>query len=384
MTAELLGPVTVGPVAHGGHCVARLDGRVLFVRHALPGEVVRVRVTDDSHDRFWRADAVEVVTASPDRVAPACPVARPGGCGGCDWQHASAPAQRELKRAVVAEQLERLAGVAWDGVVEQVAPALGWRTRMRYVATPDSAYGLGLRAHRSDRVVGLPEGGCRIAAAPAPVVEADPGDELLVVDAASGRVALADGELLEGAGRVVTERAAGRAYAVDADGFWQVHPAAADTLVAAVLDGLAPRTGEGALDLYCGVGLFAGALADRGVRVHGVESGRRAVVHARENVPSARFVAGRVERALGGLPARADLVVLDPPRSGAGRAVVGAVCDRGPRAIAYVACDPAALGRDLAYAAERGYRPTSIRAFDLFPQTHHVECVAILAPDGPG
>jgi tRNA/tmRNA/rRNA uracil-C5-methylase (TrmA/RlmC/RlmD family) len=105
----VLGPVEVGPVAHGGHCVARHHGRVIFVRHALPGERVLLQVTDDSHDRFWRADAVEVLTASPDRVEPPCPIARPGLCGGCDFQHATLPAQRGLKTAVVSEQLRRLA-----------------------------------------------------------------------------------------------------------------------------------------------------------------------------------------------------------------------------------------------------------------------------------
>src|SRR6478735_5540443 len=117
----VIGPVEIGPVAHGGHCVARHEGRVLFVRHALPGEQVMVRITDDSHSRFWRADAVEIRAASPDRVVPPCPVSGPGLCGGCNFQHVELDAQRELKRAVVAEQLSRLAGLEWSGAVESVA-----------------------------------------------------------------------------------------------------------------------------------------------------------------------------------------------------------------------------------------------------------------------
>lgn len=371
--------VTVGPVAHGGHCVARHDGRVLFVRHALPGEVVRVRVTDDAQAKFWRADAVEIVTPSPDRVDAPCPVAGPGGCGGCDFQHASAPAQRALKTAVVAEQLDRLAGYAWSGQVEEVAPQWQWRTRVRYVGTGDPRAPLGLRAHRSHAVVPLPDEGCRIASTDAdPSVAGGAGreDPVTVVDAASGPVTLRGD-----ADAMVTERAAGRAYAVDGQGFWQVHPRAADTLVAAVLDGLAPRAGEKAFDLYCGVGLFAGALADRGVQVWGVEAGRRAIMHARANVPGARFTVGRVERSLDRLPARTDLVVLDPPRAGAGKAVVRGVDARRPRAVAYVACDPAALARDLGQFLGLGWRVDTLRAFDLFPQTHHVECVAVLVRD---
>jgi tRNA/tmRNA/rRNA uracil-C5-methylase (TrmA/RlmC/RlmD family) len=364
----LVGPVEVGPVAHGGHCVARhptgraedRNGRVIFVRHALPGERVMVRITDDRHERFWRADAVEILVASPDRVEPPCPIAGPGLCGGCDFQHATLAAQRRLKTAVVAEQLQRLAGIEWTGEVAEVstpqtADGLHWRTRMRYVT--DDAGRVGLRAHRSHRVIPLPPGGCRIAA---------PG-------------------ALTGDEGVVTEDAGGRRWAADAAGFWQVHPAAADTLVQAMLVGLQPEPGERALDLYAGVGLFAGALADAGCRVWAVEGNRSAAALARQNLADVAdrvsVRAGRVERTLRQLPDRVDLVVLDPPRTGAGRAVIQAVVGRRPRAVAYVACDPAALARDLATAADLGYRAAAITAYDLFPMTHHVECVAVLAPE---
>jgi tRNA/tmRNA/rRNA uracil-C5-methylase (TrmA/RlmC/RlmD family) len=367
----VIGPVEVGPIAHGGHCVARhpagraedRNGRVIFVRHALPGERVLVQITDDSHARFWRGDAVQVLDASPDRVAPPCPIAGPGLCGGCDFQHVAVPAQRRLKASVVAEQLHRLAGIDWSGEVEAVSSpgtedGLSWRTRMRYTLDPDGRPGL--RAHRSHRVIALPPGGCRIAA---------PG-------------------ALDGSEGAVTEVAAGRRWAVAADGFWQVHPAAADTLVAAVLAGLRPEPGERALDLYCGVGLFAGALADAGCRVWGLESDHIAVEHARTNLADVAdrvvVLPGRVHQGLPQLPRAADLVVLDPPRTGAGAAVMRAVSARSPRAVAYVACDPAALARDLATAGTLGYHPTAITAYDLFPMTAHVECVAILRPGTEG
>lgn len=393
----LLGPVDVGPVAHGGHCVARLDpepgqerGRVLFVRHTLPGERVLVRVTDDSHASFWRADAVEILTASPDRVEPRCPVAGPGLCGGCDFQHVDLDAQRQLKTAVVAEQLQRLAGIAWAGEVVGVdtpatADGLHWRTRMRYHVDVDGR--AGLRAHRSSALVVLPAGGCPIADLRAPAVtdQSWPAESELVTAASSagGTALLVDGRLQQGDAEL-TERAAGRSWSVDATGFWQVHPAAADTLVAAVLAGLRPRRGERAFDLYGGVGLFAGALADAGCEVRGLESGHRAVLTARRNLADVaarvHLRADRVERGLARLPRRTDLVVLDPPRSGAGKQVMAALLERRPRAVAYVACDPAALARDLGTAARLGYTATSIRGFDLFPMTQHVECVAVLEP----
>jgi tRNA/tmRNA/rRNA uracil-C5-methylase (TrmA/RlmC/RlmD family) len=189
----------------------------------------------------------------------------------------------------------------------------------------------------------------------------------------------------------VRERADGRTYRVGGGGFWQVHPKAADTLVTAVMQGLLPRKGDMALDLYCGVGLFAGALADRigeSGAVLGIESGKRAVEDARHNLaafPRVRIEQGKVESALPrtGIT-EADLVVLDPPRAGAGRGTVSHLASLGARRIAYVACDPAALARDLAYFREGGYRVRTLRAFDLFPMTHHVECVAILEPATKG
>ncbi|SDB84022.1 tRNA/tmRNA/rRNA uracil-C5-methylase, TrmA/RlmC/RlmD family [Raineyella antarctica] len=380
----IVGPVEVGSVAHGGHCVARLDGRVIFVRHALPGEVVRVRLTDTSHASFWRGDAVEVLQASPGRTTPRCPVAGPGMCGGCDWQHATPQTQRELKASVIREQLAHLAGIDVDVEVEELpGGTFGWRTRMGYVTRDGRAT---MRRHRSKELVEVPADGCPLAieAQPNPHALAAPlgPDEhlLRVATSAEGRTSvLVDGVLSSGEPELV-EHAAGRDWRVDADGFWQGHPAAADTLVEAVLDGLAPEAGERAFDLYCGVGLFAGALVDAGVQVWGVEIDKRAVELAQANVPQGRFTAGKVDRVVRRMPRATDLVVLDPPRTGAGKDVIDAVASRNPRAIAYVACDPAALGRDLGRLRKQGYELESLRSFDLFPNTHHIECVAICVP----
>src|SRR5581483_10620896 len=162
--------VTAGDAAHGGWCVARPDGGpAVFVRHALPGETVLARITEVT-SRLARADAVEILAAAPDRVKPPCPYAHPGGCGGCDWQHAALPAQRELKAAVIRQQLRRLAGLDREVTVEALpgdeepvdgkpGTGLGWRTRMQYAVRPDGA--AGLRAHRSHEVVGIAE--CLIA-----------------------------------------------------------------------------------------------------------------------------------------------------------------------------------------------------------------------------
>lgn len=406
-------------MAHGGHCVARHESRVVFVRHALPGERVVALVTEGrERDRFLRADAIEVLVASTDRVSPPCPFAGPGRCGGCDWQHASIAAQRRLKASVVTEQLQRLAGL--DVAAVEVEPVqgdddgLGWRTRVQFVA--DAEGRLGLRRHRSHTVVVVDR--CRIAhpavdsagvteqrwpAGASVEVVVGPEDRAVVVRSSEpatrlrlpspeGATAMLissnSGSLRKVRGRGwVRELAAGRAWRVSGDGFWQVHPGAADALVSAVLDGLQPRPGERGLDLFSGVGLFAAALAERvGVTgsVTAVESNARAVADARRNLhdlPNVRLICDRVERSLSRLPGdEVDVVVLDPPRSGAGRAVVSEVARRRPRAVAYVACDPAALARDLAYLRDEGYLLNSLRAFDLFPMTHHVECVAVVVP----
>ncbi|WP_329199021.1 MULTISPECIES: class I SAM-dependent RNA methyltransferase [unclassified Streptomyces] len=426
--------VEVGPVAHGGHCIARTaEGRVLFVRHTLPGEKVIARVTEgDVDSRFLRADAITVLDASKDRVEAPCKYAGPGKCGGCDWQHAKPGAQRRLKGEVVAEQLKRLAGLTpeeagWDGTV---MPAEGdklpagqvpqWRTRVQYAIDEDGR--VGLRKHRSHDIEPIDH--CMIAAQGVSelgieqqdwpqmatveaIAASGSGDRQVVLTPRPGgrlplveldkpvsvlRVEEKDGGIHRVHGRpFVRERADGRTYRVGMGGFWQVHPQAADTLIKAVMQGLMPRKGEMALDLYCGVGIFAGALAERlgeTGAVLGIESGKRAVEDARHNLadfPRVRIEQGKVDQALPktGIT-ECDLVVLDPPRAGAGKQTVRHIASLSARRIAYVACDPAALARDLAYFADNGYKVRTLRVFDLFPMTHHVECVAILEPVAKG
>lgn len=394
--------VDVEDVAHGGHCVARHDGRVVFVRHALPGEQVVVEVTSGT-DRtsFLRADAVEVLRAAPQRREAPCPVAGPGGCGGCDWQHTDAAFGRELKARVVREQLRRLAGLDLPVTVEQVPgdeAGLRWRTRLELAV--DDAGRAGLHPHRSHEVIPVTD--CliateEVAGSGALGSEGHSGVRSLDVAATStGEVVVTPRPSREPV-PVVHEQVELPGHtldlAVDATGFWQVHPGAARTLVTAVVDGLRPRQGELVTDLYAGVGLFAAELARRvGPRgeVVAVEGDRRAAEHAAGNlapVPWARAEHADVTHWVAGEPdalTQSDLVVLDPPRTGAGKDVMAALLAGRPRAVAYVACDPAALARDLATAHTLGYQVDSLRAYDLFPMTHHVECVAVLTPtDAP-
>jgi tRNA/tmRNA/rRNA uracil-C5-methylase (TrmA/RlmC/RlmD family) len=414
--------LTVGEAVHGGWCVARsgpAGGRVIFVRHALPGEEVRAVITQTTA-KFARADAVEILAAAADRVEPRCPHARPGGCGGCDWQHASLPAQRKLKAAVVGQQLRRIAGIDRDVVVEPLdgdEDGLGWRTRVKFAVRSDGT--AGLRRHRSHQVAEV--GDCPIAH---PLIRAagvtsarwqgarsvevavapGSGERALIVSGGTIRsgswpdfaadMVLAparDGGLtaMRGSG-FLHQQAAGRSWRVSAGTFWQVHPGAASALADAVLGALVPRPGDVALDLYCGAGLFAGVLADAvgpDGTVIGIESGTAAVRDARHNLratPWARVHKGdaAVMLARYGVSG-ASLAVLDPPRAGAARQVIELLAAAGRNAalgrIAYVSCDPATLARDLAIFGEHGWDLVALRAFDAFPMTHHVECLATLA-----
>lgn len=391
--------VEVGPVAHGGHCVARHEGQVIFVRHALPGEQVRVRVTEGRvGDRFLRGDAVEVLEASPHRVTAPCPYAVPGGCGGCDFQHVELGHQRDLKAAVVREQLQRLAGLDIPVVVRPVPGdtyGLRWRTRVEFAV--DAQGRAGLRPHRSRQVI--PVRDCLIASegviasgvldtdwegvAAVDVVDAAHPEEPVLVpitgEEGTGGVV----------GELVTDGDWSCEYVVAARGFWQVHPGAASTFVSRVAALLEPRPGDRVLDLYAGSGLFARRLGELVLPdgfVLGVEGDHVAVdngIRNTEDLGNVEWRVNRVDREVRSLASQgitADLVVLDPPRTGAGKEVVRAVAQLGPRKVVYVACDPAALARDVRTAADLGYRLTALEAYDAFPMTHHVECIALLEP----
>jgi tRNA/tmRNA/rRNA uracil-C5-methylase (TrmA/RlmC/RlmD family) len=400
--------LVVGAPAAGGSFVARADdGRVVFVRHALPGERVRARVTQEARS-YLRADAVEVLEPSPERVERPCQYAGPGRCGGCDYQHVPLPLQRALKAQLVAEQLRRLAGVELLPEVEEVPGApdgLGWRTRVGFAVDP--AGRAGLHRHRSSDLE--PVDRCLIAA---PGVEAVGAQRLPWPGAAQVEVAASPSAAVVSvtsrtgrrprlpdvdAGLAVDGRAQrvphglvhevlGRRYEVRAGGFWQVHVGAAEALGRAVLDGLDPQPGDRVADLYAGAGLFAALLAERvgsDGSVVAVEGDRGAVTDASRNLadlPHARTVHAAVTPEAVGRLGPVDLVVLDPPRAGAGLDVTAALARLRPRRLAYVACDAASFARDLRVLLDAGWSLDRLRALDLYPMTEHVELVALLAP----
>ncbi len=389
--------VLVGKVAHGGHCVARLGDVVVFVRHALPGERVRIRITE-VRPRFLRADAVEVVHPHPERRPALCPVA--GECGGCDFQHAPESLQRSLKLDVLREALVhhgalsavRVEALLVEGVMD-FGLSTGWRTRMHYTTTSvaPGTYTVALHRHRGEELIDVR--GCVIAdpighrraveiAAELPVgsdVYMATGIDGAVVSSGRDTGAVSRHELAV-AGSPIT-------FTTPVEGFWQVHPDLVQALADTVLEWGDPQPGETWWDLYSGVGPIAAVLGSRvgsTGRVHAVESSKHAVAHGRRALDDMRWVSfhqvdARAWVARPNRP-RPTGVVIDPPRSGAGAKVLTAVAQAAPRTLIIVACDPVALARDVGLLAERGYQVQALRVWDAFPQTHHMETIALFRP----
>jgi tRNA/tmRNA/rRNA uracil-C5-methylase (TrmA/RlmC/RlmD family) len=402
-TPELLELELGDPSAGGGFVARDSGGRVVFVRHGLPGERVRA-VVAESHATWARADVVEVLEASAERVETPCPHAGAGACGGCDYQHVSLGAQRELKTTLLAAQLRRVEGLGGHAHahVEGVGDGdgLGTRTRVRFAVGQGGS--LCMRRHRSHGLVEVgecPLGVRALGALESVAVGRRSGDELEAMVLPDSDTPTAWVRRRDARGRRATStlrgdgladrqvaRVRGAHFVVSAGVFWQVHERAAPLLADEVIEGLALGAGDRVADLYCGAGLFARVAAD-GVgptgTVTGVDGATAAVRDARENlrdVPWARAYAVRVDgssaaRALEG----ATHVVLDPPRSGVDRAALAAVVSSPTaRTVVSVSCDPATFARDLGVLLEGGWRVETLRAFDLFEMTEHFECVAVL------
>mgnify|MGYP001025847946 FL=1 len=417
--------LTVGAPAAGGTFVARHEGRVVFVRGTAPGETVTARVLEDPSEaasaRFWRAETVDVLEAGLDRVPTVWPEAGVDGVGGAEWAHIALPAQRRIATEVMQDLLRRAGVTSYPLQDVQVEPAphdmdgLGWRTRVRFAVDEHGRVGMrGWRSHevrevgdnplaaQAIRDLGLgawtaPPGTEAVdavapSAGPASVVligrELDPaglevpqawGDADVSVRTARGLVPLrGDG--------TVRERAGERLFTVSATGFWQVHRRAAELLSEVVSDALRAPRGGSAWDLFGGVGLFAAVAADQvgpDGQVLTVEGNRRASVLAAENLQDLPQVSAATADVTDWVRARkggVDCVVLDPPRSGAGVELIGLLTAKVRRRIVYVSCEPSTLARDLAAAERAGWSVVDVRAFDLFPHTHHIESVTVLEP----
>lgn len=396
-------------MAHGGRALGRRQGQVVFVPYAIPGETVEVEIVESG--RHWaQARLLKVLEPSPHRVAPPCPYFGPEGCGGCQFQHIVYQAQVEFKRQVVQDQLARIGGLREAQVEEPIGAAEPWgyRNHAQFRITPEGR--LGFLAANSHDLIPVQE--CLILD---PLLDelwaaldiiwpqlhrvslrcgSATGDLMVVFELdryedfdievdlpVSCVLLLADGEPVVLIGNsYLTEHVAGRDYRVSAGSFFQVNTAGAEALVALVREYLAPSKEETLVDLYCGVGLFGLALARDVARVVGIEADPSAAADFRVNAREfdhVELLEERAETALRYVEGTVDLVVLDPPRSGAGPAVIGEIVRLSPRRVVYVSCDPATLARDARHLVRSGYQLRQVQPVDLFPQTYHIESVAL-------
>jgi tRNA/tmRNA/rRNA uracil-C5-methylase (TrmA/RlmC/RlmD family) len=385
-----------GAPANGGSCVAHHEGRVVFVRYALPGEKVRVRVTAD-RGSYWHAEAIEVIEPSADRTASLCPIAGADGAGCCDLAFAVPEAARVLKAQVVANQLERLGGHHWSGPDTGAEPLsaagpTGWRTRVRLDVGLDRRPGFH-RYHSDELVTDL-----RCAQLPAGMLDGlaeadwppeaqlhvaldDDGQRHVVRTVRAGR--RNETKVVEGAYQVV-QRVGRRSWQVPVTAFWQAHRDAARVYSSLVADWAQPGAGRTAWDLYGGAGVFAAVLGDavgESGRVLTIDTSRAATRAARAallDLPQVEVITDSVRRALAVQRAGADVAVLDPPRSGAGREVVDLLAAAGVLRVVHIGCEAASFARDIGLYRGHGYVVEKIKVFDAFPLTHHTECVALL------
>lgn len=374
--------VEIGNIAHGGHFIARHNGQIIFVRHGITGEKAIIEITGTS-SKVVRADVVEVLEAVPERTLPPCKYSHANGCGGCDFQHIDLAFQRELKRRVVVEQFARLGGLDVHLDVKGVEPSDGlhWRTRMDFAISP--AGHLGLYGNRSNDVVEIDD--CLIAAESMKVASIaqrkwNGKERVELAVSTKGEVNLSRGGRSISGPTELTEEVNGLTYKVSAASFWQSHVKAPSTLVNQTTEWLGLREGDSVCDLYGGVGLFAAAMSKTvgsNGKVHLIELDKRATSDAKKGfaqIKNVEIYIGRVESELKKI-ARADVVLLDPPRTGAGKEVVDQMLRLSPRTIVYVSCDPGTLARDAKLLTEGGYSIANLVGFDLFPMTAHIECV---------
>lgn len=388
--------LTTDAPANGGSCVAHHEGRVVFVRYALPGERVRVRVTAD-RGSYWHAEVIEVIDAAPGRVASLCPIAGVDGAGCCDLAFAAPEVARTLKAQVVANQLERLGKHAWSGEAEPLADCAptGWRTRVRLDVGPDRRPGFH-RYHSDDLVTDL-----RCAQLPAGMLDGiadlewppaaqlhvavdDDGARHVVRTLRQGRQTAT--KVVEGRYEAV-QRVAGRSWQVPVTAFWQAHRDAAGVYSELIADWAQLGAGMRAWDLYGGAGVFAAVLGEAvgpSGRVLSVDTSRastRAARVALADLTQVHIVTDSVRRALAtqrGRASRADVAVLDPPRAGAGREIIDLLAAADIPRVVHIGCEAASFARDIGTYLGHGYTVEKIRVFDAFPLMHHTECIALL------
>ena len=372
-----------------GEAMADFDGYNVFVAGGIPGERVVAEVVK-VHRKYVSAKVVDVLEASPDRVEPPCPYY--GECTGCQWQHLSYDAQLKTKHEKVTDALQRVGELA-DPPVSEVRPSpdqLGYRNHARFTINRDGALGFINRETRQfvriDKCLLMHQGvndlleelqdHCGETTQLSIRAGKYSGDFLIQPYLVHPEIGVLTGQ------KRYTESVAGQDFLVSSPSFFQVNVEQAAAAADVVRDRLHLTAADVLLDAYTGVGTFAILLAPLVKRVIAVEESSAAVADAKQNagdLQNLEFVLGRTEDVLRNLPVKPDVVVLDPPRSGCQPRALESLIEMAPSRVAYVSCDAETLGRDLKILCQGGYRLDEVAPLDMFPQTHHVECVALLS-----
>lgn len=376
--------LNIEKVAHGGFCVARHEGIVIFVRHALPNEKVEAQLISLAPGKkSWFAQTLKVINASKFRRNSPCLYFKSDGCGGCDWMHTSASYQRQLKLEVLIELLERLGKITHAREIcrmNDVDPEeKNWRTKIRVIANDKGE--LGFRKYRSSEIQVIDK--CLIAAEEInkslnEVGKKISGSEIELIKNNEEVIVLGKDSKNIKINRTVNDDN----YEASGSGFWQIHPKSLDVLSVLIEKDIKKMSVESFLDLYSGVGVFSSVILKIFPNASGfvIESDKEAAESAKKNLSQfkkVKILKQKVENWIFTTREKFDLIVLDPPRSGAGVKVMQSICKKAKQKIIYIACDPASLARDTAVAKENGWVLEKVEVYDLFPMTHHFESVAV-------
>jgi tRNA/tmRNA/rRNA uracil-C5-methylase (TrmA/RlmC/RlmD family) len=394
--------VEIIDVAHGGHCIARVEDKVIFVRHSLPGEKGVVEITS-KNSKIFRGDLVKVTSPSPNRIDAECEYARPGLCGGCAFAHSDLAYETSLKKKILIDQFAKIGKIDISHLTISspgfdISDGRHWRRRMGFALTPYKQ--LGLHSARSNSILEIKH--CYIAnekindAAFPKTMNGEEKQEKMLAKCKDFSVPVEfavsnnDELALTHRGKVlnqvheITETVDGVDYSISPLSFWQSHDQAANVLVSRVNDLLDIENGDVVLDLYSGVGLFAGHMVKKvgtAGKVIMIESDSHSGRDAQENFKKdkrAEVKLGKVEDILPTIT-QADRIVLDPPRAGIAPSVAGEILRLAPVQILYISCDPATLARDVALLTQDGgYEIAEVNMYNLYPRTHHLESVVLL------
>ena len=373
----------IGTIANGGHFIARHNNQIIFVRHSITGEKANVKITA-VNSKFAFGDAVEILKKSKDRVNAPCKYSHPEGCGGCDFQHIDLKTQLNFKKIVIQDQFKRIAKIDInpDLISADSNNGLNWRSRLNLGISENKK--LGLRSHKSNNIIEIDE--CLIALKEINNLDVfnkhwENNNNIKISCSSENDITISHlGKKISGSDKL-QEVVRDNKFNISPQSFWQSHKSAPGIILEQVLKFANIKKGERVCDLYGGVGLFTlpiSKIIGENGEVHLIETNKACIDDANEMFADLKNIFihhGTVEQKLGSVK-KIDTIILDPPRNGISKQVINQMIEKKPHTIVYVSCNPSTLARDTKILLNNKYELTNVVGLDLFPMTHHVECVA--------